>query len=58
MTEFFKKLKTAPLGVKLSFAFVAFVAFCILLVDPGRILFTLALIYSVFRILDWYVDNE
>ena len=58
MTDFFKKLWVAPFGVKLSFAFLAFVAFCVLLVSPGRMLFTAALVYSVFKILDWIVENE
>lgn len=58
MSKFFKDLWTAPFGVKVSFAFLAFVAFCMLLVEPGRILFTAALIYAVFKILDWIIENE
>ena len=58
MTDFFIKLWGAPFPVKLSFAFLAFVLFCILLVSPGRVLFTIALIYSVYRVLDWFIDNE
>lgn len=58
MKEFFNKLKLAPFGVKASFAFLAFVVFCLLLVEPGRVLFTAAIVYSVFKILDWFAENE
>lgn len=58
MKEFFKKLGTAPFSVKLSFVFLSFVAFCVFLVEPGRVLFTLAVIYAVVKILDWFADNE
>ena len=58
MKDFFEKLWSAPFPVKLSFAFLAFVAFCILLVSPGQLLFTGALVYSVLKILDWLAENE
>jgi len=58
MTDFFKKLWSAPFPVKLSFAFLAFVLFCILLVDPGKVIFTSMLLYAVFTIMNWLADNE
>ncbi len=58
MKNFFEKLSSAPFSVKLSFVFLAFVVLCVALVSPGQVLFTGALIYSIYKILDWFADNE
>ena len=58
MKKFFKDLLVAPFGVKISFCFLAFFVFVMLIANPGQIILTGMLIYSVFKMIDWFVDRE
>lgn len=58
MKKFLDKLWASPFAVKISFAFLFFVFLVALIADPGRVIFAVALIYSVFRIIDWFWGTE
>ena len=58
MSKFFKDLWVAPFSVKLSFCFLAFFVFVMLIAIPGQMILTGMLIYSVFKMIDWFVDRE
>ena len=58
MIKLLKDIWAGPFSVKLSLVFVLFVLFCMILVAPGPWLFLFAIMYSLFRIFTWIVENE
>lgn len=58
MFDLIKKIWAGPFGVKVSFAFLIFVIFCIVLVNPGPILFFTAVLYAVYKVVHWLEYGE
>lgn len=58
MIDILKRIWAGPWSVKISFLFLAFVVLCVLLVDPGRVIFFALLFGAVIRIVDWLSDDE
>jgi hypothetical protein len=57
MIDLIKKVWAGPFAVKASLVFLLFVVLIMLLGNPGMVIFTFALVYSVFSIVNW-LDKE
>jgi hypothetical protein len=58
MIDLFKKIWAGPFAVKASLVFLLLVVLVMLLGNPGMMIFTIALVYSVFSIFDWLAKDE
>jgi L-asparagine transporter-like permease len=58
MIEFIKKVWAGPFSVKVSLVFLLCVVLIMLLGNPGMMIFTIALVYSVFSIAEWLAKED
>jgi hypothetical protein len=58
MINLIKKIWAGPFAVKASLVFLLLVVLITLLGNPGIMIFTIALVYSVFSIIDWISKED
>lgn len=58
MKKVLNRLWSSPFSVKLSASFLSVLFLVALIADPGRVLFIIAFMYALFKIIDWFWDAE
>ncbi len=58
MIDLFKKVWAGPFIVKSSLVFLLFVLFIMLLGNPGMMMFTIAVGFAVYNIIEWLTKED
>ena len=58
MIDLIKKIWAGPFIVKSSLVFLLFVVLIMILGNPGMMMFTIALVFAVYNIMEWLFKDE